>query len=127
MLRITNFDMREKLVFLVVGGLSAGCYVILASALHSLALPPVVASAIAYVLCVPLGYLGHRFFTFRSRRPHRWAAIAYPALQGLALLMATAITFISASVLKHPPIVAFLLAAMITASASYLAQKHFVF
>jgi putative flippase GtrA len=122
-----TLGLREKLIFLIVGGLSASCYIFLAEALHSVGLSPTASSASAYALCLPLGYLGHRSFTFRSMRSHRRAGIAYPAVQGIALLIAAGLTFISANVLGLPSMVAFFLAASGAALASYHMQKHWVF
>ena len=120
-------ELQEKLVFLIVGGLAASCYVALAMILHALGLSPTTSSALAYVLCMPLGYFAHRSFTFRSVRSHRHAGVAYPAVQVIALLIATALTFISADTLGLPPIVAFFLAASGAAAASYVMQKRWVF
>src|SRR6187399_1141456 len=122
-----TLDLREKLVFLVVGGLSASIYVALAELLHFLGLSPTASSASAYAMCVPIGYLGHRSLTFRSMRSHRHAAIAYPAVQAIALIIAASLTFISANVFSLPSTVAFFLAAVSAASASYLMQKRWVF
>jgi putative flippase GtrA len=88
---------------------------------------PMVSSASAYAICLPLGYFGHRSFTFRSTRSHRFAGIAYPEVQFIALLIAVAITFTSVGILGLPPTLAFLLAAIGAASVSYLMQRRWVF
>ena len=119
--------LREKALFLIVGGLSASCYIALAELLHKLGISPTASSAVAYVLCLPLGYFGHRWFTFRSTRSHRHSGMAYPAVQVIAWLIAVATTFISASIFALPSLVAFFLAAACAAAASYLMQKHWVF
>jgi putative flippase GtrA len=120
-------ELREKFFFIIVGGSCATCYIGLASALHYLGLSPPVSSAWAYALCLPLGYFGQRSITFRSSRRHGAATLAYFTVQGFAVLIVTAVTFVSAEWLRHPPIVAFLVAGMIAASASYLMQKYWVF
>jgi putative flippase GtrA len=111
----------------IVGGFCAGCYVTLAWGLHYLGLSPTSSSAWAYALCVPLGYFGQRSITFRSARRHGVASLAYFIVQGVAVLVVTGVTFVSADILRHPPIVAFLLGGMVGAAASYLMQKHWVF
>jgi putative flippase GtrA len=120
-------ELREKLVFLIVGALSASCYIVLATALHYVGLSPTASSAFAYIVCLPLGYLGHRSFTFRSKRRHLYAGIAYPAVQVVALLIAVGITFVAAVIFAMPPVAAFFLAAICAAAASYFMQKHWVF
>ena len=120
-------DLREKFAFVIVGGFCAACYLSLAWVLHYLGVSPAASSAGAYVLCLPLGYFGQRSITFRSARRHGRASLAYFTVQGIAVLIVTAATFVSAEVLRHPPIVAFLLAAIIAATASYVMQKYWVF
>jgi putative flippase GtrA len=122
-----KLDLREKAVFLLVGTLSAACYIALSEVLHSLGISPTASSASAYIVCLPLGYFGHRAFTFRSSRSHRRAGIAYPVVQVIALGIAVGITFVSAAVIGLPSLLAFFLAALSAASASYFMQKHWVF
>jgi putative flippase GtrA len=124
---IDDLSLREKLAFLTVGGLSCLGYLILASALHIFGLSPSVSSTVAYAVCVPPGYLGQRWHTFRSTQPHSVAAVRYVAAQGVGLVVATSATFVSSTVLFFPATLAFLLAAMIAAVATYLIQKFWVF
>ena len=86
-------DLREKFAFVIVGGFCAACYLSLAWVLHYLGLSPAASSAGAYVLCLPLGYFGHRSITFRSARRHGRASLAYFTVQGIAVLIVTAATF----------------------------------
>ena len=122
-----TLDLREKFTFLIVGGFCTSWYIILAWALHFFEVSPTASSAWAYTLCLPLGYFGQRLITFRSARPHGIASLGYFTVQGVGLLIATAVTFVSADVLRHPPLVAFVLAGMSAALVSYLAQKYWVF
>jgi len=118
---------KEKFVFLVVGGLCASFYIGLAEVVHSSGLTPTVASVLAYLVCIPLGYLGHRAFTFQSTRSHRHAELAYPAVQVIALTIAAAVTFVSTHIFRLPATAAFFLAGLAAASASYFMQKNWVF
>jgi putative flippase GtrA len=120
-------DLREKFTFVVVGGFCATWYLGLASVLHYLGISPAGSSTAASVLCLPLGYFGQRSITFRSARRHGRASLAYFTVQGISVLIVTAVTFVSAEVLRHPPIVAFLLAGIVAATASYFMQKYWVF
>ena len=119
--------LEEMLTFGIVGGVTASCYIILAGVLHYFGMSPTVSSAAAYALCVPLGYIGHRSFTFRSRHPHRVTAIAYLAVQGVALLVAAVTTFLSTVILGQTPMLDFVLSAVAAASVSFCMQKHWVF
>ena len=113
---------KEKFVFLVVGGFCASFYIGLAEVVHSSGLTPTVASVLAYLVCIPLGYLGHRAFTFQSTRSHRHAELAYPAVV-IALTIAAAVTFVSTHIFRLPATAAFFLAGLAAASASYFMQK----
>jgi putative flippase GtrA len=119
--------LKEKFVFLVVGGFCASFYIGLAEVVHSSGLTPTAASVLAYVVCIPLGYLGHRAFTFQSTRSHRHAGLAYPAVQVIALTIAAAVTFVSTHIFRLPATATFFLAALAAASASYFLQKNWVF
>jgi putative flippase GtrA len=125
--RVSKLELREKIAFLVVGGMNGLCYLVSAWVLHFFGLSPTLSSAAAYALCIPPGYLGQRWHTFRSTRPHSIAWIRYLAAQGIGLLVATAATFIASAVLGLPALLAFFLAAVAAASASYLIQKFWVF
>ena len=120
-------ELREKLAFLTVGGVNGFCYLTFASVLHFLGLSPTLSSAAAYALCIPPGYLGQRWHTFRSTRSHSVASVRYVAAQGIGLLVASAATFIVSPVLGLPVLLAFFLAATAAASSTYLIQKFWVF
>jgi putative flippase GtrA len=125
--RPDGLAIRQKLTFLVVGGVSAACYILLAGLLHSFGLTPTVASTIAYVVCIPIGYIGHYLFTFRSTRHHTRASAAYLLVQVCALLVASAATFLFSQVLGLDSTFAFCFAAIAAATLSYLMQRHWVF
>jgi putative flippase GtrA len=90
-------------------------------------LTPTIASTIAYVVCIPIGYIGHYLFTFRSTRQHTRASAAYLLVQGCALLVAAAATFLFSQVPGLDSILVFCLAAIAAATLSYLMQRHWVF
>ena len=118
-----RWELREKLTFLVIGGMNGVCYLGLAAMLHLIGLSPSVSSTVAYALCIPPGYLGQRWHTFRSTRPHGSAWSRYLLTQLIGLMVATVTTFIASAVLLMPALLAFLLAAIAAASASYVIQK----
>jgi putative flippase GtrA len=124
---MSRLELREKVAFLTVGGMNGLCYLVVAWVLHFLGLSVTLSSAAAYSLCIPPGYLGQRWHTFRSSRPHGIASIRYVAAQGIGLLIATASTFIASAVLGLSALLAFFLAAVAAASATYLIQKFWVF
>ena len=123
---MSKLALRETLMFLIVGGVNFLGYLFLASVLHTFGVSATMSSAAAYSLCLPSGYFGQRC-TFRSARSHSVASIRYLAAQFFGLTVATATTFIAASVLDSPALLAFFLAGAAAACASYLAQKWWVF
>lgn len=122
-----NPQLREKLAFLIVGSVAAGCYVIFAEALYLSGSPPTLASVVAYSLCVPPTYLAQRRFTFRSARAHGAALGRYAGVQIVGLFVSTATTFLAWAIPGLASLQVFVLAAVVTASVSYLLQKHWVF
>lgn len=52
--------------FVIVGGLVGLVWLLLTATLSALGLRAAIASALAFLCCMPLAYLGHRRFTFRS-------------------------------------------------------------
>ena len=119
--------LREKATFIFVGGLCATAYMVLASVFVNLGVSVTSASPLAYGMCVPLGYLGHRTLTFRSNANHRTAAIAYLSTQGVALGVAAAVTFVMATLWHQAPAPSFFAAATAAAISSYFMQSRWVF
>jgi len=121
-----NLALREKAAFLLVGASASVCYIMIAKLLNWGGLTPTAASAVSYLLCIPLAYAGQRRITFRSSRRHHIAMVRYIATQGLGLTIATATVHFTASA-GLPALLAFVLADVVASAQTYLLQKHWVY
>lgn len=101
--------------------------VLAALATAHLPLPDALASALAWVLCIPLGYLGHRRFTFAENHPHRHALWLYAATQGLSIGIVAGLSHLLAQGLFWPDLLLHLGASAVAAAASYLINRWVVF
>ncbi len=119
---------RTLLRFLIVGGSLAALYAVLAAfATTWLPLPKAVASGIVWVLCIPVGFMAHRRFTFPTRRPHRFAPWLYAATQLLGITITAGVSQILARGTFWPDLAVHLFAAGLAAIASYLVNRWIVF
>jgi len=121
-----NLALREKAAFVLVGASASACYIIFAALLHWAGLTAAAASAVSYLLCIPLAYLGQRRITFRSSRRHTIALIRYAATQGLGLAIATATVHFASSA-GVSTVLAFVLADILASVQTYMLQKHWVY
>ncbi|MBN8633325.1 MAG: GtrA family protein [Rhodobacterales bacterium] len=114
--------------FLVVGAGLALLYATLAAlATSQLPLPKALASAIVWVLCIPVGFWAHRRFTFTARQAHRHGLWLYAATQALGIGISATVSFLLARGSFWPDLFVHLLAAALAAIASYLLNRRFVF
>ena len=114
--------------FLIVGGALAAIYALLAAvATSQLPLPKALSAALAWALCVPLGFWAHRRFTFTRHRAHRHGLWLYAATQVLGAAIAAATSFVLATgaFAADPPV--HLLGSALAAVASYLLNRRFTF
>lgn len=119
---------RTLLRFLIVGGCLAVLYATLAAlATTYLPLPKALSSGIAWVLCIPVGFVSHRRFTFTARRPHRLALWLYAATQVLSIAIAAGVSHLLARGAFWPDLVVHLFASGLAAITSYLINRWIVF
>lgn len=119
---------RTFLRFLVVGASLAALYATLAAlATSQLPLPKALSSALVWVLCVPVGFISHRRFTFTTRRPHRHGLWLYGATQVLGIGIASGVSFLLARGQFWPDLFVHLFASGLAAVASYLINRWIVF
>lgn len=76
--------------FGIVGGATSAAYALVVAGLVRLVSEPV-AAALAYLVLLPVNYLGHRRATFRSRAPGGAELLRYLAVHGLTLLACMAV------------------------------------
>jgi putative flippase GtrA len=119
---------RTFLRFLVVGASLAALYATLAAlATSQLPWPKALSSALAWVLCIPIGFLSHRCFTFTKRTPRRHALWLYGATQLLGIGIASTVGFLLARGQFWPDLFVHLLASGLAAVASYMINRWIVF
>lgn len=76
----------------LVGGLATVTYAVLAIALVSrLGMDPTTSSALAFLIAIPVSYLGQKHFTFASKGATRTELPRFLVVQGLNLIAATLI------------------------------------
>jgi len=87
-----------------------------------------VAVTIAYIITLIVYYLLHRIFTFRAENQdlklHAWKFLLLLVLNYLINL---AIVWFITDVIKNSPYIGIIVAALVTASVSFLTMRHFVF
>ncbi len=82
-----EFETRTFALYLLVGGLLALGYLLVAHWLRTAGSGPVAASVLAFAMMVPAGFFSHRLATFGGRRhaEHAFARFLSSALLGFAL------------------------------------------
>jgi putative flippase GtrA len=119
---------RTLLRFLIVGACLAALYATLAAlATSQLPWPKALSSALVWVLCIPIGFISHRRFTFTTRRPHRHGLWLYAATQALGIGIASCTSYLLARGQFWPDIFIHLFAAGLAAVSSYLINRWIVF
>jgi putative flippase GtrA len=127
---VTVRDQKDRtlLRFLVVGGCLAVLYATLAAlATTYLPFPKAVSSGLVWVLCIPVGFLSHRRFTFTARQPHRLALWLYAGTQVLSIAIAAGVSQLLARGVFWPDLAVHLFASGLAAIASYLINRWIVF
>lgn len=119
---------REVVLFLSIGGLSASAYTALNVAFTTLlGMRPSLAILATLVLLIPPSYLAQRRFTFRSDRDHRAALPRYIGTQlvgnGVGLLGAE----LFPSAIRSHPVIAFTIIAVVVAVTNYGCLKFWAF
>ncbi|MEQ1863929.1 MAG: GtrA family protein [Micropepsaceae bacterium] len=86
--------------FGLVGGSSAAAYSLVLLALVTYAgAGSIVASALAYVIAIPVSFLGQKYFTFRSQGAVQRELPAFVALQAVNLVAAVFVTYVTVDVI----------------------------
>lgn len=113
--------------FGLVGAASTLAYMVLALLGEAAGLAVVIASVLAYAVCVPFAYLGHRHFTYGSSRPHREATPRFLILNLIGLGISAAAPWLLCDVAGLPPFAGVFTAAVLVPLASFAGQSLFVF
>lgn len=120
-------DLREVILFLVVGGTGALAYTALNYLFTKSGIRPSVSIALTLLLLIPpVYYLQHRL-TFRSGRNHFSAFPRYVGTQLFGNVIAMGIAEALPGPIKANPLPAFLLMSMIVAAVNYGILKFWAF
>ncbi|MEO5807806.1 GtrA family protein [Devosia sp.] len=117
------------LLFVGIGAGAAFGFVVLSNLM--LALPTGLANWLVSALCyaefiVPV-YLMHRRFSFDSSAPHYQALPRYVAVQAMALLLATAFSYLVYGMLVVPTLVASMLVIALTSGVNFIILRTWAF
>lgn len=114
--------------FLVVGCTLAVVYAILAAlATSQLPWPKAVSAAVAWVICIPLGFWSHRHFSFPGSGQHRFALGLYAGTQLLGIGIGAGTSFLFARGEFWPDLIVHLCASALAAVASFVLNRRFTF
>jgi len=114
--------------FLVVGGVMAVVYGMLAAAATShLPLPKSVSAVGSWLICMPLAYFWQRRFTFAGSSPHRHALWLYAATQALSMAIVAGASQVLASGVFRADLVVHLGASAFAAMASFAINRIVIF
>lgn len=120
--------MRKISLFAVVGALSGLIYLaVLLLTTRFLAIPPEVASLIAYVAAIPFNFFGHRRFAFDSQNDWRGDLGRYLALILLSLASSYGIVWLVSTQFGLPPLVGGLATILCIPILTYILMDNFVF
>ena len=118
----------ELVRFGIVGGSSAVAYAIsLLVLVDALELGSILSSALAYLIALPVSFLGQKYFTFRSSGPVRRELPAYLALQGVNLFAAMLVTYVTVDVLGASHMIGILAVIAVISLLSYVAMALAIF
>jgi len=121
-------DVRQPIVFGVVGVSLALIYFVMASAGSSgLGLEPALASGCAYMLMIPLAYFAHRIITFRSSAVHKVAFPRFVVTSLMGVALSWAIPYLASRLFAAPHWLAFLAVCVIVPTLSFVTTRAWVF
>jgi putative flippase GtrA len=115
--------------FIGVGATGALAYVVLSSALvwlHTGVADWLVNAASYAVLILPV-YMMHHRYSFSTDAAHSQALPRYLAVQGMALVLATAFSYGAHEILALPTLLASIAVVVLTASVNYVVLRSWAF
>lgn len=120
---------EELILFILVGASGAIGFVMLSTLMLSLptGLPRWLVSALCYAACIVPVYLSHRRFSFQSDVPHSQALPRYVAVQCMALILATAFSFIAYGILAVPSLAGSVLIVGLTSGVNFAILRGWAF
>ena len=128
MSRLNWAQLRDPVVFGIIGCISAACYVALGVFFSRLpGVRPSVALAGALVVMLLPNYAAQRTLTFRSQRNHRQALPRYLVTQAISNLLGMALSELFADQVAVRPWMAFTVVAFVIAAVNFTLLKFWTF
>ncbi|MBS1186364.1 MAG: GtrA family protein [Burkholderiaceae bacterium] len=118
---------RRLFFYLLVGGVTSLAYMAVGIWLEASGLSSATSGFIAFMLIVPLVYLGHRWLTFESTGSRRVEFPRFIASSLLGLLLYTFLPWLFNTVLGFMPVLGFFVTCVIVPVLNYTLLRRFVF
>ncbi len=116
--------LKQFMRFAGVGGIATGLmYVLLIAQVESLAVPAVIASAVAYSLSAVFNYIANYHFTFSSQAPHQRALPRFALVAAAGLALNTLIMYLLTSVVSAHYLLAQILATIVVLIWNFAANR----
>ena len=114
--------------FGIIGGSSALVYAAnLLALVHFFGTGSMMSSAVAYLIAIPVSFLGQKYFTFQSQGAVRRELSAYLVLQGINLVAAMLVTYVVVDVFGMSHIIGILAVIVVVALLSYVFMALAIF
>ena len=118
---------REIVAYLGVGGAGAALYILLSTLLHAVGLVAWIASATAYLICIPIVYLAQRNIAFRSRAAYFNSFLKYAVTQSISLSLSAVLPYLLVTNSRMPAIVSFVVVSLVGACVNFGLLKSWAF
>jgi putative flippase GtrA len=126
--RIDSTSLRKLFTFLLVGGLAAGTYSLVCTALvHWLPAWRAAISISVHTTLIPIAYFAQRRLTFQSENPPLCEFAQYAGLQIISICLSTALLVRLVTESPYVNIAIFLMIAGLAAIISYFICNIFIF
>lgn len=120
---------REILTFGLVGAVAAAVHVgVLIALVEWVAIRPLIANALAWIMALPVSFVGQRIFTFRPKQAlHRTELIRFTLISAFGLGLNQVAYAVSLSWFADRYVLAWLPVVLLVAVATFLLSRHWVF
>jgi putative flippase GtrA len=127
-LAVSDKTYAQVIRFAIIGAISSGLYVVLASVLaDAVGLRPGLAGAAAYISLLPVNFLAHKRTTFRSRQPFLQEVKRFVSLHGATLVVSSAVMEIGMTLMGWSSWASALAVAVLAPAINFLAMRYWVF
>lgn len=126
--RVDRTALWQAVRFLIVGGMAALGYIVVATVLETLAaFPAWAASVLGYASMIGPAYMGHRLFAFRATTEHKQSFPRYLSVQILCLVLSGVFAGLLSGMTALYPAIIYVAVAAILAVVSFVLTRLWVF